>query len=372
MTLLEQIYRGLRQALRVVTRPVRRDRGLKGVVIQPYRGYGTPDEVFLMGRVFRQPTWGSGLTAGSLLAEVSQVVRRFARWGLGETTVVADFAGTRRRVETDRDGYFRIELRPTDPVDRARRWHTVHLEVERDGETAEAEGAVYLPPEAAERVVISDIDDTVMQTGVASKLKMLWRLFVQGAESRTAFPGVSPLYRGLHEGRGGDRGNPMLYVSRAPWSIYEVLETFFRLKEIPEGPILFLREWGLTLQRPLPRRARNHKRDLIDGMLARYDDLPVLLIGDSGQHDPEIYAEIVARHPDRVSAVYIRDVTDERRATEIAELARQTERAGCPLVLTGSSTEMAEHAAERGVLDAPWVDRVRRTETAARANTEPA
>ena len=41
-----------------------------------------------------------------------------------------------------------------------------------------------------------------------------------------AFPGVAALYRGLHEGPGGDEGNPMLYVSRAPWSIYEVLEAW--------------------------------------------------------------------------------------------------------------------------------------------------
>jgi phosphatidate phosphatase APP1 len=32
----------------------------------------------------------------------------------------------------------------------------------------------------------------------------------------------------------------MLYVSRAPWGIYEVLEEFFDLNGIPTGPILFL------------------------------------------------------------------------------------------------------------------------------------
>ena len=38
----------------------------------------------------------------------------------------------------------------------------------------------------------------------------------------------------------------MLYVSRAPWGIYEILEEFFRRHDIPVGPILFLREWGLS------------------------------------------------------------------------------------------------------------------------------
>ncbi len=347
--LLRATYRGLRRALRLVSRPVRRDRGLKGVVIQPYRGYGTAEEIFLMGRVFLQPRLGAGLPAGSVVREVAGVLRRLTRWGLGNTPVTAEFCGTRERFETDGDGYFRVVLRPEGEVDRDVCWHHVHLEVTRHGETATTEASVYIPPPAARLLVISDIDDTVMYTGVANRLKMLWRLFVQSAESRVAFPGVAALYRGLHRGAGGEEHNPLLYVSRAPWSIYEVLEAFFRLKRIPEGPVLFLREWGLTFQRPLPRRAEAHKRDLIDAMLARYHDLPVLLIGDSGQHDPEIYADVVARHPGRVAAVYIRDVSEGgRRADEIAELATETERSGTPLLLADDTVTMARHAVEAG------------------------
>ena len=80
----------------------------------------------------------------------------------------------------------------------------------------EAPSDVYIPPDAARFVVVSDIDDTVMVTGVVNKAAMLWRLFVQDAEDRTVFPGVSHLYRALHAGGSGDDGNPMLYVSRAP------------------------------------------------------------------------------------------------------------------------------------------------------------
>lgn len=330
---------------------MRRDRGLDGVVIQPYRGYGTASEVYLMGRVFRQPRTGAGLPPGSMVREVADVLRRFARWGLGETQVRARFCGAEEVFTTDGDGYFHIELQPARAPDSEERWHAVELEVTRNGERAEEEGLVYIPPSHARFVVISDIDDTVMHTGVANRAKMLWRLFVQGAESRVAFPGVAELYRSLHEGVGGDEGNPMLYVSRAPWSIYEVLEAFFRLKGIPEGPILFLREWGLTLQRPLPRRAEDHKRALIDDMLARYPDLPFLLIGDSGQHDPEIYARVVRDHPDRVRAVYIRDVDDSAlRADEIRALGREMAEAGSPLVLAADSDTMEEHARDLGLI----------------------
>ncbi|WP_419539944.1 App1 family protein [Methylobacterium oryzae] len=199
--------------------------------------------------------------------------------------------------------------------------------------------------------MVSDIDDTVMRTGVANKLKMLWRLFVEDAESRVAFPGVAALYRALHAGAGGDEGNPMLYVSRAPWGLYEMLSEFFQRHGIPAGPVLFLREWGLSWTHPLPRRATDHKQALIRHMLALYRDLPFVLIGDSGQHDPEVYAQVVEENPGRVLAVYIRNVSrDSARVEEIVRLAGAVARAGSSLVLAADSVAMAEHAAAIGLI----------------------
>jgi phosphatidate phosphatase APP1 len=366
-SLLATVYRGFRRALRVVTRPVRRDRGLKGVLIQPYRGYGTPEEAFLTGRVFRQPRFGARLPAGTMRRQLADALRRLARWGLGGVRITAELGDANTRVDTDADGYFRVTLPLRQHPNPDRLWHHMTLAAEWEGVRVREIGSVFIPPTSARRVVISDIDDTVMLTGVANKILMMWRLFVQGAENRTAFPGVSALYRALHGGVGGDEQNPMLYVSRGPWSIYEVLERFFQIQEIPIGPILFLREWGLTLQRPLPKRAEDHKRDLIRGMLERYDALPFILIGDSGQHDPETYARVVEEHPGRVLAVYIRNVSPgDARGGEIDALARRTAEAGCPLVLASDSRTMAEHAAEKGWISRAGVDdvaRERRAET---------
>jgi phosphatidate phosphatase APP1 len=143
----------------------------------------------------------------------------------------------------------------------------------------------------------------------------------------------------------------MLYVSRAPWGIYEMLTEFFHRHAIPEGPVMFLREWGLSWRHPLPRRAEDHKRDLIDHMLRLYGDLPFVLIGDSGQHDPEVYAEIVAEHPGRVVAVYIRNVSsDAARISEIERLAASVTAARSSLVLAADSVAMAEHAAGLGLI----------------------
>jgi phosphatidate phosphatase APP1 len=115
--------------------------------------------------------------------------------------------------------------------------------------------------------------------------------------------------------------------------------------------LLFLREWGLTVQSPLPRRGKGHKLELIRNMLALYRDLPFVLVGDSGQRDPEIYAQVVREHPGRVLAVYVRNVSrDPDRVRAIEALALQVAGAGSALVLASDSSAMAEHADVHGLI----------------------
>lgn len=333
--------------------------------MRPYRGYGSREEVFLIGRVFRQPTFGSGAPGESRRGLLVEVARRLLSWGVADAVLRARFGAAEQRVTTDRDGYFRVHMRPARPPP-DRRWHEMEIELLQPIEIATA-GEIFLPPTRCRFVVISDIDDTVMETGVANKVKMLWNLFMQGPKSRVAFPGMAALLRALHRGTSGRDGNPMLYVSRGPWSIYDILDEFFNLHRIPIGPVLFLREWGMTLQRPLPRRAQDHKLELIRNMLALYRDLPFVLIGDSGQRDPEIYAQVVREHPGRVLAIYIRNVSrDPARHRAIEDLALEVLAAGSSLLLAADSLAMAEHGAERGLIAPDAV-----AEVASERDTEP-
>jgi phosphatidate phosphatase APP1 len=340
--------------LSLLARPVRTAaHGKAGLVLQPYRGYGSRSEVFLIGRVFRQsrPQHGGPARKDLIVTHLRDIGRRVARRAVADAVITARFCGAECRVATDRDGYFRVHLRPRDPPPSDRAWQAMELVLEQP-DPVRAHAEIFIPPEHSRYVVISDIDDTVMYTGVANKLKMLWRLFVQTAESRVAFPGVAALYRALHLGVSGDERNAMLYVSRAPWGIYDILEEFFAAHRIPVGPVLFLREWGISWKRPLPRRATDHKQELIGNMLRLYSDLPFVLIGDSGQHDPEVYRHVVEEHPGRVIAVFIRDVSsrDARRRQEIEELAVAVTAAGSSLLLSADSFAMAEHAANLGLI----------------------
>jgi len=391
LSLLGNLGLFVRRVLHVLARPVPKR---KGVAVHPYKGYGTREKVVVLGRALRQPV-PSGTDQGRKLGrDLLGLLRRMTRWGVGQAEIEVAVGEIRTRLTADGDGYFKevIDLpQPLPPglsgVDAMFRTHegparesgtseSQAREVRPGGgqgrevdlgegpedpnpvidasgsgkQAAESVGRIHIAPSDSRFMVISDIDDTVVHTGVARKAAMLWNTFMEGADSRVAFPGVAAFYRALHRGPSGEEENPLFYVSRGPWSIYEVIRAFLAVHRFPEGPVL-LRDWGMTLKHPLPRRGKGHKERIIREILDHFAPAPFVLIGDSGQGDPEIYADVVHEYPGRILAVYIRNVTRTRdRAGSIAKLAREVEEAGSDLLLADNSLVMARHAAESGLI----------------------
>ena len=335
----------LKHIVRVMARPLQDEREHH---VYPYRGYGSREEIDFMGRVFQETPAKSGdETAGNLLL---YILRRLFRRGVAGAVLEARFAGSKTRVKTDRYGYFHVELPLKEPPSNDRLWHEVELEM-LEPRRIKAPADVFIPPQSSRFVVISDIDDTVIETGVANKARMMWRLFSASTGSRVAFPGIAAFYRALHRGLSGAELNPILYVSRGPWGIYELLDAFFDRHGIPIGPILFLREWGVSIRRPLPVQAKDHKIQLIRDMLSLYEHLPFILIGDSGERDPEIYAQVVREFPGRVLGIYIRNVSRHpKRHEEIDTLAKEVVAQGSSLMLASDTFAMARHAVEEKLI----------------------
>ncbi len=338
-----------------MAQPVRRSRRERELVIQPYRGFGSPHHALVVGRVMRQPRPFD--VHDPFTRDVADVVRRILRRGVGGAAVRARLRDAVATAATDANGYFRLEL-PV-PTSGAWGWQNVALELEETPAIA-ATARVFLHPPASRCLVVSDIDDTVVETGVANRAVMLWRLFVLGPRTRRAVPGFAVLLRALHRGPTGNERNPLVFVSRAPWTIYETLEAFFRLQRFPRDAVLFLRDWGLRWYRPVARRDRAHKRALIRRLFEISPDLPVVLIGDSGQEDAEVYAAMVAERPGRVAAVMIRDLArSPERERAIQSLEMDLGRAGARLVLTTSAVPMAEALADLGLIAPDAVGQVR-------------
>ena len=334
--------------LRLLAKPVRRTRTQGPIVIEPFRGYASTEALFMVGRVMHQPTRNAPADA-SAASSLWDVFRRLRRRGVSGARLIATIGGQRQGLITDRDGYFSLRMRLRTPLQQDGASAQVHLQLIKPAE-AEAVGEVLVAPPHCRFMVISDIDDTVVATGVANTTKMIARMLLKSAESRVAFSGVAELYQHLHGGPTGGEANPLLYVSRGPWVIYETLEAFFRVHRFPARPVLFLREWGLRFRPPFVRRDHDHKIEMINELLAVSPDLPVVLIGDSGQHDPELYGDVTRSWPGRVRLVLIRDVTKGRRDQVVAELAREFAEDGTPFLVTRDSQEMSEAAAAAGLI----------------------
>ena len=86
--------------------------------------------------------------------------------------------------------------------------------------------------------------------------------------------------------------------------------------------------------------------------MATYPHLPFILIGDSGQHDPEIYRRVVEDYPNRIRAIYIRDVSNDARHDEVQTISAELAGRSVPMLLTPDTWAAAADAAERGLISA--------------------
>jgi phosphatidate phosphatase APP1 len=198
--------------------------------------------------------------------------------------------------------------------------------------------------------VISDLDDTVIQSRITSFLQAVRTVMLGNARTRLPFPGVAKFYQALERGGDGARQNPIFYVSSSPWNIHDIIADFMDIQEIPRGPIN-LRDWDIVLSALTSSRLGNFKEPVIKEILELYPTLPFVLIGDNSQKDPEIYRAILDEHPGRILAIYIRNVDKHpERSARVQALAKEVLAAGSTLVLADDTYAAAQHAVEKGLI----------------------
>jgi phosphatidate phosphatase APP1 len=184
-----------------------------------------------------------------------------------------------------------------------------------------------------------------VRSSATNVLKMAWIVLRNNAHTRLPFEGVAAFYKALQRGEDGESFNPIFYVSSSPWNIYDVLEDFLNVHGVPPGP-LFLKDWSPTVL----GKHRDYKIGVIRRLLETYAEMPFVLIGDSGEEDPEIYLQAVREHPGRIMAVYIRDVTSVERDAEVATIAEQVRKLGTEMVAVTDTAAAAEHASSIGLI----------------------
>lgn len=335
------------------------DRGWRPQVTA-YTGYGAPGWVRVMGRVLmsrpasssRRPDeprrgWHQFVTVPAVGVQVR------VRAGAAEVVTT-----------TDRSGYVDVRLEcHLDPG-----WREVGLdvvgpdaggEVERVEDPTEPDlgqettrGEVLAPvlvidPDT-DFGIISDIDDTVMVTSLPRAMLAAWNTFVLNEHARRPVPGMAVLYERLVT---ANPGAPVVYLSTGAWNVAPTLTRFLSRHLYPRGPIL-LTDWGPTKDGWF-RSGQAHKRSTLLRLADEFPGVRWLLIGDDGQHDPDLYSEFARSHPQNVAAVAIRHLspTEQVLASGLPVPMDQAKSVpGTPWVSAPDGAELSSRIGSLGLL----------------------
>lgn len=322
------------------------------VRLQPYFGYRSRDRLVLSARALRSGKPGFEMR-GRLQAMRTLIAQFTSREEAGvRVTLEIEVKGRiiRHEATTDGEGFVHFDVALDPPFDLPPHpvWEGVALRWRnRDGPQC-VEGHVLAPGTESRLAVISDIDDTIIETGVTGGLRSVlrnWRrLLAELPEERIAVPGADVFYGALGggqvlpadelrpENRVPATHRPFFYISSSPWNLYSYLVAFQRAKGLPLGPLL-LRDWGLNRATFGSGSHGAHKSAAIDAILSLYPDLRFALIGDDTQADLPTYARAVEHYPQRVAAIFIRTTMSHQFSPEEQAARATIEAHGVPLWL---------------------------------------
>jgi phosphatidate phosphatase APP1 len=207
-------------------------------------------------------------------------------------------------------------------------------------------GEMLIPSKKSKFGVITDIDDTILHTGLVSILKwrVLFNTLLTSAGKRIPLEGAPEFYHLLHHGKTRNESNPIFYVSHSPWNLYRYLKYFLKKNNFPKGPIILR-----SFPKPFSKKDKTpQKQKEIVNILKTYPELKFILIGDSGEHDPYIYKEIVKLFPDRILAIYLQDVNHKKKMLRVKGLYENYKTT--PVLLVDSSKQALEHARLHGYI----------------------
>ncbi len=278
------------------------------VRVEPYPGYGAPGWIRVLARtVLAAPEVpdtelpGAGAAqAGAWHGTAPTALRgwrSFLTASVAGARVEVTVGGTVHGVVTDRSGFVDQVLAADLPPG----WHEVQLRTQ-DGATSTAPIQVVDP--AASHGIVADIDDTVMVTRLPRPLVAGWNSFVRHENAREPVPGMAALFARL---RADEPNLPVLYLSTGAWNSAPAIGRFLRRHRFPAGTLL-LTDWGPT-NTGWFRSGPRHKVTELHRLFTEFPGIRWTLVGDDGQHDPEIYAGAATHFPGRVRAILIRQLT---------------------------------------------------------------
>lgn len=197
---------------------------------------------------------------------------------------------------TDDEGYFKVTIASHNLV---QGWQKVTVK----SAYSDCEGLCLIINEQVTSGVITDLDDTILVSEVTKKLRLLTNTFLKNPLQREAVVGAAQVY---HHLTSRQKYSPIFYLSATPRQLFNFVQGFLQHYHFPAGLIITRR-----LTRDEAGDSLHVKTYKIEKIVAIFHALPHVkftLIGDDGEHDPDIYHEIQNRFPHQVEDIWIRRI----------------------------------------------------------------
>ncbi|MCP9767042.1 DUF2183 domain-containing protein [Lacihabitans sp. LS3-19] len=315
--------------------------------IKIYHGYGNSDSYFVFGHVMSGNPIPKRKYNKCLLYNILHLARLFMVKPIANQPVQLIWKDQKIDSVTESDGFFKFEWHS--PIQELSGWQPLKINVlnEENQILANEIGKLYIP-NATQFGFISDIDDTVLVSHSAQTGKKLRIMFTKNPRSRKTFADVVKFYNLLAVSHTTpDLLNPFFYVSSSEWNLYNDLNDFFKHNGLPKG-IFLLSEMKRWFQVFKSGKTKHYgKLSRVFRVLDAFPNQKFVLLGDNSQADPAIYSEIVNKYPNRIIAIYIRNVLQKKEKIAI-EILRNLDIPTCLF----AHTEIAiKHAKEIGLID---------------------
>lgn len=314
-----------------------------------FPGYGADGWMRVMGRVLvaAVPAMDQAVDRSSTWQALRVNIGQFVTSELPFATVRVECGGQTWEVTADREGYVDDVLDAHLPPGQ----HPVTMTpLEPPGE--ESKGTVHVHPVGVELVVVSDIDDTVIDSGIAKGVvATLTTALLHDSAARVPLEGAPRLCRALGGGLPGRGDRSFFYLSTSPWNLAGFLCQFLERHGFPAGPLL-LTDWGPGNAGLLRIGAHDHKSAALRRLAVELPSARFVLLGDSGQQDADIYSDFALEFPGRIAAIYIRrahGAAGSRADPALERSALRLAGAGVPFLLADESEPMLRHAQQHGL-----------------------
>lgn len=320
-------------------------------IIKVYHGYGHAEQLNIYGHVLTFGPLPRNRYSQNVITNTLALLRLFMVKPYPNAKVQMEWEGTIHKTKTDEDGFFRFVWK--DEAHLPHGWHDVVVSMidDNDNIMVQDKGSVYVPY-STQYGFISDIDDTFLISHSSNLRKRLFVLFTENARSRDPFEGSVKHYQLLAKANTTpDAPNPFFYVSSSEWNLYEYILEFTMVNKMPEG--VFLLNVLKRFHQIFKTGQNNHQTKFarIVRILEAYPHQRFVLLGDSSQHDPYIYASVVEHFPKQIHAVYIRDI-HEANKQKVADVLVKIESAGVPCCFFSHSEDAIAHSKRIGLIAA--------------------